>query len=198
MFSGIVQGRFPVHYYGKKQDTLHLSVLLNTQLIHDLNVGASIAVDGVCLTVVKITGEEVFFDVIFETLQKTTLGFLRKGDLVNVERSLRMGEEIGGHLLSGHIIAKAMIQQINGNIITLSMESQWMKYLFPKGYIALDGISLTLVDVYPEGAFTVHLIPETLRGTCWEFKKEGDFINVEIDSQTQTIVDTVERIKGIK
>lgn len=198
MFSGIVRGSFPVHSAQKNPGGLYFSVLLNPTLAQDLSIGASIAVDGVCLTVVKIAGEEVFFEVIFETLQKTTLHSLQKGHLVNIERSLRMGEEIGGHLLSGHIMAQATIQTIQDNIRTLSIDHQLVKYILPKGYIALDGTSLTVVNVDPKGTFTVHLIPETLRVTSWGRKKEGDLVNVEIDSQTQAIVDTVERIKGIK
>ena len=120
------------------------------------------------------------------------------GQLVNVERSAKFGDEIGGHVLSEHIIGTAEIVKVhlleNNRVMTFETNPDWMKYFFPKGYIAVDGVSLTLVDVDHSGTFTVHLIPETLRLTTLGFKKEGDLVNIELDSQTQTIVDTIERI----
>ena len=149
-------------------------------------------------TVVKIENHYVWFDVIPETIQRTNLKFIEEGDLVNVERSARFGDEIGGHILSGHIMVIAEIDQKSAyesnQGVTFKIDPQWIKYFFSKGYIALDGVSLTLVDVDPKGKFSVHLIPETLRMTTFGFKKEGDRVNVELDTQTQIIVDTLERI----
>ena len=158
--------------------------------------GASVAIDGACLTVTAIDAAHVSFDLMGETLAKTTLGTLKEGNHVNIERSASLGDEIGGHLLSGHIMGTAEIIAIdnsdNNHMVTFRVPQEWMKYIFSKGFIALDGASLTLVDVdKTAGTFTVWLIPETLHITTFGFKKGGDRVNVEIDSRTQTIVDTV-------
>ncbi|MEK7532799.1 MAG: riboflavin synthase, partial [Patescibacteria group bacterium] len=120
-------------------------------------------------------------------------------DRVNIERSASLGDEIGGHLLSGHIMGTAEITDIdhsdNNHRVTFRAPREWMKYIFSKGFIALDGCSLTIVEVDKTAStFTVWLIPETLRVTTFGFKKVGDKVNVEIDSRTQTIVDTVQAL----
>jgi len=197
MFSGIVKGFFPVKSVHAQQNETQYSVELSSDLIKDLQIGASISIDGVCQTVVKIDNHAVYFDAIQETLDKTTLSELHPERLVNVERSLRFGDEVGGHLLSGHVVDTVVIQKIDQNVFTIQCDPKWIKYILPKGFIALDGASLTIVDVDPRGTFTVHLIPETLRLTTFGFKKEGDSINLEIDSQTQAIVDTIERSSAL-
>lgn len=198
MFTGIVRGLLPIDSLEGKPNMLHFGIRFPKELLTGLQQGASVSIDGVCLTVAGFSDNRVFFDVIQETLNRTTLGLLKSGSLVNVERSARFGDEIGGHILSGHIFGTAEIADVNvfknNKVVTFRSDPTWMKYFFPKGYIALDGVSLTLVDVDLQGRFTVHLIPETLRLTTFGFKKTGDLVNVEIDSQTQTIVDTVERI----
>lgn len=197
MFSGIVQGTFSVETVIEKRGLTAFSVTLSDELLDGLKMGASVSVDGVCLTVVKIVDKQVFFDVIEETLKRTTLNTLQSGRRVNIERSLRFGEEVGGHLMSGHVFGTAKISQIDQKdenyILHFQCPAEWMRYLFPKGYIALDGCSLTLVDVDPKGSFTVHLIPETLRQTVFATKKVGDRVNLEFDAHTQAIVDTVSR-----
>jgi riboflavin synthase len=199
MFTGIVKGMFLIASV-ENENVLHYSVSLPDDLLEGLEIGASVSVNGVCQTVVKIQDQSVYFDAIGETLKRSTLESLEKGDFVNIERSLRMGDEIGGHLLSGHVIATAevtkFIEAKSETVVRFRLEKKWMKYLFSKGYIAIDGVSLTLVDVDEDhGSFTVHLIPETLRMTTLGKKSEGDRVNIEIDSQTQAIVDTVERIQ---
>ena len=149
------------------------------------------------MTAVEINGKIVSFDVIPETLSLTTLGYLKIGSKVNVERALRMGDELGGHLLSGHIMGKGKIIQLqksdNHHDIQIELDTKIMRFVQEKGYIAIDGISLTLGKV-SDNSFTLHLIPETLRLTTMNHKSDGDYVNVEIDSMTQTIVETVERI----
>lgn len=198
MFTGIVRGLLKIEKVVKKPGMTSYAAAFTEELLQGLQVGASVSVDGVCQTVVKIDQTLVWFDAIRETLERTTIKFLREGMFVNVERAARFGEEIGGHVLSGHIYGTASIAKTdrfeNNKIVTFTCEPAWMKYFFPKGYIALDGVSLTLVDVEPSGWFTVHLIPETLRRTTLGFKKEGSLVNLEFDSQTQAIVDSVERI----
>lgn len=151
------------------------------------------SVDGVCLTVVSLEDGRATFDVIPETLMKTTLQYLQEGQLVGCERSLKFGDEVGGHLVSGHVWGVVTIYQIENNEFTFSCPQDWIQYIFPKGYVALDGASLTVVDVSLDGYFSVHLIPETLRMTSLGKKQEGDPVNLEIDSQSQVIVDTLAR-----
>jgi riboflavin synthase len=198
MFTGIIKKVCSISELISKDNLLSFAVELGDEFTLGLEIGASISVEGVCLTVVKIDQSKVWFDAIEETLSRTTLKTLCKGERVNIERAMRMGEEIGGHLLSGHIYGTAQIHEVvqtaNHWILTLHCPSALTKYLFPKGYIALNGASLTLVDVWSDQAlFTVHLIPETLRKTTFKNRSKGDFVNLELDSQTQAIVDTVER-----
>lgn len=132
-----------------------------------------------------------------ETLRITNLGKLQVGDEVNVERAMKMSDEIGGHLLSGHVYSMALIDEIirtenNYQIWFKLPEPHLIKYILTKGYIAIDGISLTIAEV-ENGRFCVNLIPETLQRTIIAQKKIGDKVNLEIDSQTQAVVDTVER-----
>jgi riboflavin synthase len=192
MFTGIVQKLCPVAAIEKLPHHVKLAVALDDQT--HLQLGASIAIDGVCLTVVKKDGSTVWFDVIEETLSKTTLNDVAVGKMVNVERAARFGDEIGGHLVSGHVIGTAEIEKIEENRYTFRCHPDWMKYFLPKGYIAVDGISLTIVDVDSKGTFSVHLIPETLARTTLGIKSQGTRVNIEIDAQTQAIVDTVERL----
>lgn len=200
MFTGIVQGLAKVESVESSPGRKQIKVLMGPALIQGLQTGASVSIDGVCLTAVSIDGDIAAFDVIQETLERTTLKDIHAGGAVNIERAAKFGDEIGGHLLSGHVFDSATIESIerppNNVIMTFRGKPEWMKYLFRKGYIAIDGVSLTLVDVSPNHTFTVHLIPETLRLTTLGRKKVGDKVNIEIDAQTQAIVDTIERIDG--
>lgn len=195
MFTGIVQGTGSILQIESKEAIHTLTIdLPNTQ---DLNTGASVSVDGVCLTAISIQGQKVCFDVITETLTRTTLGQLTVGQQVNIERSLKFGDEIGGHLLSGHIMATGIVhsktKRGEGFDFTIRIPEDIRKYVMEKGYIAVDGISLTVGEVR-EGVFSLHIIPETLRLTTLLSKEVGDAVNLEIDSTTQTIVATVERV----
>ncbi len=197
MFTGIVQSCVPVVSFTHEGGHAVMTLLFPEDRVRGLQRGASVAIDGACLTVTEIDNARVSFDLMGETLAKTTLGQLKEGNQVNIERSASLGDEIGGHLLSGHITGTAEIVAIdhpeNNHVLTFHVPPEWMKYIFPKGFIALDGASLTIVDVdKAAGAFTIWLIPETLRITTFGFKKTGDRVNVEIDSRTQTIVDTVQ------
>lgn len=163
------------------------------------NHRCSVAINGTCLTVTRQEGHRLYFDAMQETLRLTTLGDLKPGDETNFERAARIGDEIGGHLLSGHIHTTATIVDIlrpeNNVTLWFELPETWAKYIFPpKGYIAINGASLTIGEV--EGnRFNVHLIPETLRATTFgKATKGGQKVNIEIDSQTQTIVDTLARL----
>ncbi|MDO8618014.1 MAG: riboflavin synthase subunit alpha [Candidatus Uhrbacteria bacterium] len=195
MFSGIVQQTSRVtnveHVPGLARITLDLAGLTS-----NLKQGASVSVGGVCLTVAAIKDSHITFEMIGETLDKTTLGSLKIDDHANIERSIRAEDEIGGHRVSGHITGTAEIIKVdtpsNNHILTIRCPAEWMDFVFPKGFIALDGCSLTVVDVGDDW-FTVHLIPETLRLTTFGQKTVGDRVNLELDPMTQTIVATVRR-----
>ena len=202
MFSGIVKAMVEINWVSHSQSLTRYSIQLPLDMLKGLETGASIAVNGVCQTVVRIDNETVAFDAIQDTLKLTTIPHFIVGQKVNVERSLKMGEEIGGHILSGHIIGTARISNMfsptpEQRVFEISCDPKWMRYILHKGYVALNGVSLTVGNVFPErGTFTINLIPETLRLTTFGTAKEGDLINVEIDSQTQAIVETVERVLG--
>jgi riboflavin synthase len=195
MFTGIVQGLGRV--VALDRDDAVWTFRIQLPNVEGLNIGASVAINGTCLTATVIKGDEVAFDVISETLERTNLGTLEEGHEVNVERSLRMGDELGGHLLSGHIMAVAEIIERRdvgeGVDMKLNLQADVMKYIHEKGYIGLNGASLTIGEV--DGtSFFIHLIPETLRMTTFGSLQVGQSINVEIDGMTQTIVATVERM----
>ena len=197
MFTGIVSGISSVQSVEDKGIFWAISVDLG-RFKEGLEIGASVSLDGVCLTVVSIDENIVYFDIIEETLNRTTLGNIKSGDIVNVERSLKVGDELGGHILSGHVLttAKIMEKVENEGSINLLIENkeEFSDYILQKGYVAIDGMSLTIGRV-TEDYFSLHIIPETLRVTTIKSKSEGDSVNVEIDSKTQAIVDTIRNME---
>ncbi len=197
MFTGIVQGIAQIHSIDEKSHFRTQTVKMPQELMENLEIGASVANNGVCLTVTKIEGSLVSFDLMTETLRITNLGQLQAGDFVNIERAMKMGDEIGGHILSCHVYTTAKVFQriVSENNLQIWFElpePSLMKYILTKGFIAIDGISLTIGEV-KGNAFCVNLIPETLHRTLIGKREVGDFVNIEIDPQTQAIVDTVER-----
>jgi riboflavin synthase len=199
MYTGIVQACVPVIRVDSKPGLKTYTIELPEDRLAGLELGASISIDGVCQTVVRRDDRRVTFDAMEETLRKTTIGQIAEGRRVNVERSAVTGDEIGGHALAGHVMGTADIVEVrrseNNRAVTFRVPAPWMKYIFAQGFIALDGASLTIVDVDRASAsFHVSFIPETLKRTTFGFKGEGDRVNVEIDSRTQIIVDTVERV----
>ncbi|PKE30224.1 riboflavin synthase [Rahnella sp. AA] len=198
MFTGIVQGTGTVVSIDEKPNFRTHVIRLPEDMLDNLQLGASVAHNGCCLTVTEVNGDLVSFDLMKETLRLTNLGDLKEGDQVNLERAARFNDEIGGHLMSGHIICTAEVAKIltseNNRQIWFRMPHEdLMKYVLHKGYIGIDGISLTIGEV-TRTRFCVHLIPETLQRTTLGTKRLGDKINIEIDPQTQAIVDTVERV----
>ncbi len=205
MFTGIIQANVKVSTVVKKQELTTFGLTFPDDLLTGLEIGASIAVDGACMTTTQIGDDkQVYFDAMQETLQRTTIGVIEIGKCVNVERSFKVADEVGGHIISGHVHDMASIIEVNtsipnNHIITFKAPHHLMKYIFSKGYVALDGVSLTIVNVNKtEQTFTVYLIPETLKRTTFGFKGKGDKVNIEIDTQTQAIVDTVERVLAEK
>lgn len=177
------------------------TVELPEDMAGGLQTGASVAHNGCCLTVTEANGRTARFDLMAETLDKTNLGRLKAGDLVNLERAARFGDEIGGHLMSGHITATTEILRIerteHNTTMHFALPAALKPYILPKGFVGLDGCSLTIGSV-GEDSFCVHLIPETLRRTLFGTRQAGDTVNVEIDPQTQAVVDTVGRILAAK
>ena len=196
MFTGIVAGTGVISEMSG-EEVIRIIIDFQSVSTDNLETGASVSIDGTCLTVVEMKPPMIAFDVIPETLQKTTLGGKSTGSKINLERALKMGDELGGHLLSGHILGMGeIIERVEGNEnldLRISCPSHIMKYVQEKGYIAVDGISLTIGNV-DETSFSLHLIPETIALTTIGTKKIGDKVNIEVDSITQTIVTTVERI----
>ena len=190
MFTGIVQGTGSVHSIeGDSTGTFTIQI----PSTDGLEIGGSVSIDGVCLTATSI-GQQVTFDVIPETILRTTLGSLKPGDSVNVERALKFGDELGGHLLSGHIMGTAHISKVHDQDYTICCPPEMSDYIQEKGYIAVDGISLTIGETDGNGGFDVHIIPETLRLTTLGNKAVGDRVNIEIDAMTQAVVETTKRM----
>ena len=200
MFTGIVQGMAQVASLVDQPGLRTITLQFPPGFCQGLEVGASVAVDGVCLTVTRVQSADVAdFDVMQQSLGLTTLAQLHVGSQVNVERAAREGAEIGGHPLSGHVDAVATVSAVrrpqNNCVLTLEVPAPWMRYIFAKGYIAVQGASLTVAEATRlsggAGRFEVWLIPETLRITTFGQVDVGARLNIEIDRSTQVVVDTV-------
>jgi riboflavin synthase len=196
MFTGIVKGLGRIADIQRRAGLVTFDIELPEGAETDLDIGASVSVDGVCLTVTATQGRHATFDVMQETLARTTLGELEQGSAVNIERAAKDGAEIGGHPLSGHVDCVVSVADIqtpdNNRVLTLAVPTPWIRYVFAKGYIALNGASLTVAHVDKRAStFTVWLIPETLRMTTFGEKSRGARINMEIDRSTQVTVDTI-------
>lgn len=199
MYTGIVQGLGRIAALTPTVSGLHLELRIPHALLHDLQIGASVSVDGVCLSVVTIDDDLISFDAINATLERTNLGDRRVGDVVNIERSARQGDENGGHAMYGHVADTARISsiQLEGPRahIELHVRAPWSRYLFPRGFLSINGCSLTLAEADADlGYCRVNLIPETIRVTGLFQYKVGDRLNIEIESQTQVLVDVIERV----
>lgn len=198
MFTGIVQGRCGVVAARREGALTTLSIDLG-QLAEHLESGASVALNGVCATATHVCDTVATFHLVEETTALTNLGELSAGDQVNVERSFKVGDEIGGHVLSGHVGCTARITSIETAeglaSMSVSVPGPWLKYLMQKGFVALDGASLTIAELNREsGRATVKLIPETLVRAGFENRTVGDRLNLEVDFRTQAVVDTVREL----
>ena len=200
MYTGIVAGTAPVVEIKNGKIIRSFTIDLNG-FLEGLQIGASVALDGVCMTVVSIEDKLVRFDAIEETLSRTTLENPEVGSLVNIERSLKMGDELGGHMISGHVWMTARIisreERGEGTDFLIENPSEASSYILEQGLISIDGMSLTIGKVTEEN-FSLHIIPETLRITTISDKKAGDYVNIEIDSRTQAVVDTIRRSMEVK
>jgi riboflavin synthase len=199
MFTGIVQGIATVASLQDRPGLRSFTLAFPPGFDAGLAVGASVAVDGVCLTATRLHEGAADFDVMQQSLALTTLAGLAEGSRINVERAARDGAEIGGHPLSGHVDFLAHVAEVrepeNNRVLRIAVPAPWMRYVFAKGYIAVNGASLTVAEARREadgsGWFEVWLIPETLRMTTFAHKGVGAALNIEIERQTQVFVDTV-------
>jgi riboflavin synthase len=197
MFTGIVQAVATVSALTDKPGLRSFTLAFPRGFCDELEIGASVSVDGVCLTVTERVGEDAAsFDVMQQSLALTTLDSLKLGSRVNVERAARDGAEIGGHPLSGHVDFQATLASVrqpeNNHVLRIAVPPAFVRYVFAKGYIAINGASLTVSDANrAEGWFEVWLIPETLRMTTFGDKGPGDTLNIEIERSTQVMVDSV-------
>lgn len=196
MFTGIVKGLGRIEALRRLPGLAVFDILLPEGAEKDLETGASVSVEGVCLTVTSIAGRRATFDVMQETLTRTTLGSLQVSEPVNIERSARAGAEIGGHPLSGHVDCVARVVDVqtpdHNRVVTFEVPQPWIRYIFAKGYIGLNGASLTVASVdKPRSRFTVWFIPETLRVTTFAACEVGSGVNLEIERSTQVTVDTI-------
>ena len=203
MYTGIVQATCALSFVERRPNLLHFGLCLPSALSADVTLGASIAVNGCCFTVTSMMpsgqGLDVTFDAIDETQAITNVKHFEQGSIVNVERSAKQNAEVGGHVLSGHIVGTAEVVDIekdeNRCRMTFGADAPWLKYVFEKGYLAVNGASLTIAALdRSTHKFAINLIPETLERTNFSLLSVGDPVNIEVESQTQVIVDTVERV----
>lgn len=201
MYTGIVQGMEKILQIEKHEGFSTLTISNDQNFFHDVFIGASVAVNGVCLTVthIDLAQNYVCFDVSDLSLTLTTLKHLCIGDQVNIERSAKVGMENGGHALYGHVEGTAYVQSLKTKGETLHVEllipQENIKYFFLKGFIGLNGCSLTINQINRDNhQIAIDLIPETLRLTTWKNIQVGDQVNYEIEQMTRTLVDTLENI----
>ena len=194
MFSGIVQGKGKVLKIISNKNHISIEISSPKNFNKNLKKGMSVSVNGVCLTSLDDGKKSLKFDVINETLSKTNISKTKKGSIVNLERSITASTEIGGHLMSGHIHFSGKVEKIKtkntNKDIQINFPTKYKEYIFEKGYIGVNGCSLTLGKVN-KNSFYVHLIPETLEVTNLNDLKKGSLVNIEIDQNTIAVVETV-------
>tara|TARA_E500000081_G_scaffold72912_2_gene74613 strand:+ start:85 stop:696 length:612 start_codon:yes stop_codon:yes gene_type:complete len=197
MFTGIVSGKGNLKKIVKCEDYISLIIQAPKGFAKNLSKGASVSVNGVCLTVKKGRRDLLEFDVIEETLKKTNLKNISRSSKLNLERSMTANTEIGGHLVSGHIHGTGEVLKVINRKETkdllIKIPSQLREYFFYKGYVALNGCSLTIGKVL-KSSFYIHLIPETVSITNFKEIKKGDLINIEVEQTTINTVETVKRV----
>ena len=190
MFSGIVEEKGIIQDIQRKENLIVLT-LKAKKVGKGTKVGDSICVDGVCLTVTKIKGTSLTFDLMKETLDATTFKYAQPGDGVNLERSLKMNDRVGGHFVSGHVDGEGLLEAIvrlpNYVEFQISTRRDLLRYIVPKGSVTIDGVSLTVGSVTRK-KFSIYLIPHTLEVTTFGASKEGDLVNIETDILAKYVV----------
>ncbi len=183
MFTGIVESMGRVRGIKRGAQSFQIDIQAEA-ILNDVKLGDSIAVNGVCLTVTNYDSQHFTADVMPETMDKTTLKHLKSGEYVNLERALRVGDRMGGHIVQGHVdavgVIKAKEKRDIAYVYTIKAPAEVLHYTVPKGSITVDGVSLTVIDVLPD-SFTVSLIPHSADQTILGRKQAGDHVNLESD-----------------
>ena len=208
MFTGLVEELGKVRSLSRGTHSIRLTIAAE-KVLRDVKMGDSIAVDGACLTVVDFSAGSFTVDVMPETFDRTTLSMRKSGDTVNLERTLRVGDRLGGHIVSGHVDAVADLVAVtprdNANILRVQVPRKLAPFLIPQGSVAVDGVSLTIVDCGDDW-FEVSLIPHTWDVTILSGKRAGDKVNIETDvlgkyiyrmAQTKSVGDPEKKPIGI-
>ncbi|MBD3311461.1 MAG: riboflavin synthase [Candidatus Magasanikbacteria bacterium] len=190
MFSGIIKEMGEIVEIKPKAQGF-IFVIKELDAASRVEFGASICNSGVCLTVFEKKDGKIFFEVMPETLRKTSLGQKKIGDKVNLETSLKVGDEIGGHFVYGHVDCVGKVENIvaegDNKLVSIKIPSEWMQYITPEGSVAVDGVSLTVARV-EESGFTVSLIEYTLKNTTLGRLKIGDKVNIEFDMLAKYVI----------
>lgn len=183
MFTGLIVELGEIVSLEKKSGNAIIAVKCNT-IFGDAAIGDSISINGVCLTATKISGNILSFDVSYETLKTTNLGELKKSDRVNIEPSLKPNSKMGGHFVTGHVdgIGRIRSKRVSGNVMRIEIEApaDILKFIVQKGSIAIDGISLTVVEIFDD-SFSIVIIPHTASMTTISLKNQGETVNLEAD-----------------
>ena len=197
MFSGIIQTVGKIESIKDKNHIKTIRIETHGDYLEDIAIGQSVSVDGVCLSLVKKNKEYCEFEAVEETINRNTLGSYKQGTKVNLEKSLKFGDTVGGHFVSGHIHTRGRIVEVElvgeSKNILVEIEEKWIKYLTEKGYISVNGASITIGKV-SKNTFYIHLIPETLKTTNLDELIYDNYVNLEFDQTTIAIVDTTERL----
>ncbi len=200
VFTGIVKEKGTVIDTVKKDGKVVLFIK-GKKSSKNTKIDESVAVNGCCLTAVSVEEDIMVFDVLPESLKLTNLGQLKHGDKVNLETALTLQDKLGGHILQGHVDCKAKLikQEQEGSAIVnyFEMEEKYINQLIPKGFVAINGISLTIVDI-KDNHFSVMIIPHTFNNTQIDSLKIGDYVNIEIDFMTKTIINHLNKIQEVK
>ena len=202
MFTGLVEEKGSVVSIEPINDGTAIELTVAANVVHaDANIGDSIAINGCCLTVIKIDGGRLSFEAGSETLSRTNLGELETGSPVNLERAMAVGQRMGGHYVSGHIDVLATVDQRNEDgqwaEFWFRVPSEWTRQMANKGSVAIDGISLTLVEVQAD-RFSVALIPHTLAATTLGDRNVGDTVNIETDLLAKYVQQQLASIEQFK
>ena len=183
MFTGIVEELAQIKTIVSKKQGIRYTIAAKT-VMDDLEAGDSISINGVCLTIINRTKDSFSMDLVEETLNKSNLGELKVGDYVNLERSMKVSDRFGGHIVQGHVETLGVIleKQMRDDeaVISVGLDPEWMRYCIPKGSITLDGISLTIASINGN-IIEVALIPYTLENTTLGIKGKSDTLNIETD-----------------
>ena len=198
MFTGLIEEVGKVKEINRKVDGINVSIEAKN-ILDDIKIGDSIAVNGVCLTVVSLSDRGFSFDVSKETLDRSNLKFLKIGEYVNLERALKVSDRLGGHIVQGHVDTVGSITKITPlgehTIFEIEIPPEYLNLVVEKGSIAIDGISLTINSIKNNRLF-FNIIPHTIKSTNLQFRKVGDMVNIEFDVIGKYVWNMLEKFKG--